>query len=513
MRETLEDVLIVGGGDVGLLTAISLRQFCPRLDVRVVDDFDQEIPQVGKSTYLEIQSLLHNELDVEEPRFIQEVKPIWKASVYFRDWCGRDPFHYPFDSSDVFKGPDVRKTVEHYVYHYDRLANSPDHLTRCGQLVAQGKSPWFHGQNGDLNRYGKCAYHLNTQRFNGFLRNLAEERGVELVDDAITDVETDGSRIDAIHGEDDSYDADLFVDATGFNRVLRSEQDAQFRDFGFPLDAALNVRIENSLDDIEPATAIETGDHGWFWQIDTYDNRDLGYVFGSEYVEEADAIEEFQAYVDRVAPAGADSDVSAEEITRYDFSSGYYERAWIDNCLAIGNAEGFVEPLQSTALTANTSMAVQLAKLLSSRGRRVDDDVVAAFNRTVERSWESIYDFVAVHYKFADGDTQFWEDVTSMEWSPRVDRITEEFDTFGYEWEVERAEGDGLSELTVFSVPDFYAIMRPMGATSAFYESNDFRVENELVQRIEAYYTNVRNTVASQHLTAREFYEGVMGGS
>ncbi|GAB3690345.1 tryptophan 7-halogenase [Salinarchaeum chitinilyticum] len=515
MSEKVEDVLVVGGGDVGLLTALGIRKKLPDVDVRVVDDFGTQVPQVGKSTYLSIQNILHGQLEIEEPEFIAEVKPIWKATVYFRDWCDASEFHYPFDVSDTFKQPQTQNSAEHFFHYYDSLYRSSNHQTRCEQIVTHGKSPWFRDQNGDLDRYQKCAYHLNTRRFNGYLRKLCRQRGVDLVDDEITDVETTGSHVDAVHSASASYDADLFVDATGFNRVLRSEQEeATFRDFEFPLDAAFNVRIDRSLDDVIPATVVETGDYGWFWHIDTYDNRDLGYVFASDYVDDEDALDEFREYVEEVATDDADPDPvgDLEEVDRYAFTSGYYEQAWVDNCLAVGNAEGFVEPLQSTALTANASLSMQFANLLSAHGRIVDDDVRTAFNRAVERTWESIYDFIAVHYKYSYDDTELWREMATREYSDRLDRIAEEFDRYGYDWQIERANEDGLSELTVFTVPDFFAMMRPLGASSVFYDTNEFEVSNELVRELDQFYSQVRKQVTNQHLTVRELYEGVLNG-
>jgi len=221
------------------------------------------------------------------------------------------------------------------------------------------------------------------------------------VDDEITTAETTGTHVDAVHSDTMGYDADLFVDATGVNRVLRSEQDASFRDFGFPLDAAFNVRVDRNLADVIPATVVETGDYGWFWHIDTDDNRDLGYVFASEYVDRDAALAEFRAFVAAVSPLVADEDPvgDADEVDTYEFTSGYYDRAWIDNCLAIGNAGGFIEPLQSTALTANAALAMDFANLLSAHGRIADDHIRGAFNRAVERAWESIHDFIGAHYR------------------------------------------------------------------------------------------------------------------
>ncbi|MUV59337.1 FAD-dependent oxidoreductase [Halobacterium sp. CBA1126] len=512
MDGKVDSVVVVGGGDVGLLTALGVRRMNPSVDVSVVDDFQQEIPQVGKSTYREIQSILHGSLGIDEHQFISEVKPIWKASVYFRDWCDRPSFQYPFDPPDKYPNADTPDAVEHYYYHYDELYDSPDHLTRDEQIVAQGKSPWFYGSDGDLDRYDKVAYHLDTNRFNTYLRKLCHARDVSLVNDEVTAVETTGQRIDRVRSDRCAYEADLYVDATGFNRVLRSEQDVEFREFEFPLDAALNVRVDRSLSEVVPATVIETGDHGWFWQIDTYDDRDLGYVFATEYADEATARAEFREFVADVAPGDADSEtvVDDADVDRYDFDSGYYDRAWVANCLAIGNAEGFVEPLQSTALTANASLAVQFSNLLASHGRVADDDVRDAFNASVRRTWESIHDFVGVHYEYSSGDTPFWEAMESLDVSSRVDQIAEEFDRYGYDWNVDVADPSRLAELKVFALPDFYTVMRNMGATSEFYETNDFDVSDDVADERDRFYRQTEQRVADDHLTVEELYRGIM---
>lgn len=509
MVNTIDDVLIVGGGDIGLLTALSVQKLNPRIDVSIVDDFSRPVPQVGKSTFPKIQNILHGTLEIPEPRFIEEVKPIWKASVYFRDWCDAPEFHYPFDPPQKYPNSDTPDSLEHYYYYYDELYRSPNHLTKCEQIAEQGKSPWHYGSDGDLDRYERAAYHLDTERFNSFLRTICKERGISLINDEITNVSLSGSYLDAVHGESTTYDADLYVDASGFSRILRDEQGVAFRDFDFPLDAAYNVRVERDLADVVPATVVESGEYGWFWQIDTYDQRDLGYVFGSEYVDDQAALAEFLEFVEDVAPPDVDS-IDPDTVERFAFSSGYYGQAWVDNCLAIGNAEGFVEPLQSTALTANASNSVQLARLLSAHGRLDDDALREAYNTTVERTWESIYDFIAAHYYYATGETNLWRAISSMDPSPRLERIIEEFDRYGHDWSSSTATAEDLVELHIFSLPDFYTIMRSMGASSVFYETNDFEVSKQVRRQEDQKYKAIRKEVRESYISAEELYRGVL---
>lgn len=510
MNGKVDGVTVVGGGDIGLLTALLVRKLNPGIDVTVIDDFSRDAPAVGKSTFKSIQNILHGTLDIDERRFIAEVRPVWKGALYFRDWPGRPSFHYPFDPEDKYPDSQTPNALEWYYHHYEELYDSPDHLTKGEATVEKGKSPWFFDQSGDLDRYEKVAYHLNTKRFASFLRTVSRERGISFVDDAITDVETSGSHVDAIRSEKARYEADLFVDATGFTRVLRGAQDAAFRDFGFPLDSAFNVRIERDISDVVPATVVDSGEHGWFWQIDTYDSRDLGYVFSSEHVDDEAALREFFEHIPTVAPDGADPNISEDEVAKYEFSSGYYDCAWIDNCVAIGNSQGFVEPLQSTGLTGNAMAAVKFAEMLSAHGQIVDDDLRDQYNTWVRRVWESIYDFIAVHYRYAIGDTDFWRDVSRKEYSTRVDAIIEQFDRNGFTRDVVPADDDAdLLTLSIFLLPDFYTMMRNLGAESVFYERNDFDVDRAVVRDLDRYYQGIDDEV-DDYLTTQEFYEGIL---
>jgi len=114
-------------------------------------------------------------------------------------------------------------------------------------------------------------------------------------------------------------------------------------------------------------------------------------VFATEYVGEETAMAEFREFVADVAPGHANPETVVDDanVDKYDFESGYYDRAWVQNCLAIGNAQGFVETLQSTALTVNVSLAVRFANLLSLHGRIADGAIRAAFNESVRRTWSS----------------------------------------------------------------------------------------------------------------------------
>jgi len=475
MGDEVSSITVVGGGDAGLLAALALRKVNPDLDIAVVDDFREPPTEVGQGTFQSIVPLLHDVLGIDEGRFLREVKPVWKASSYFRDWCGYDPFHYAFDIRSVKPEPDDPNSVESLYHYYE----TGDMSTPAEGLVEHGKTPLVYSPSQDSYvMYPNMAYHLSVGRFNEFLRTLCEERNVPLVDDRITDVETtaDGGRIEAVHGASGAtYEADLYVDSTGFKRLLMGELDAAYRSFDIPLDTAVRAAADRPIEDIVPATVLETGEHGWFWQIDTYDARSLGYVFSSDHVSDEDALAEFRAH--------RDEDLG--EVDYYRFDSGFYEETWVGNCVATGNAQGFIEPLQATSLTTHLNTALRLSRRLAARGRINDAGFRESYNRYVRGSWNSVYDFISIHYRFADGDNGFWEEMQSIPISDRVRDYIDYYDANGFElFDSELVTEEGSQRgMLAFPTSSLYFVMRHMGAESSFYEDNDFTVSDEVKER------------------------------
>jgi len=498
--EVIEDVTVVGGGDAGLLAALALKKVNPGVRVAVVDDFEDDLPRVGKSTYSVMLEVLHNTLEIPRERFLEEVRPVFKGAVHFRDWGDAPEFFFPFDLQVKFPAVDDPDAADTYARLYEAVVDGEQFRTVGQELAARDRTAYRYDPRQD--GYDDVAYHLNTDRYNAFLRTLCRERGIALVDDRIVEVETEGARIETVRGREQAYDADLYVDATGFARVLKGEQESDFLEFDLPVNAAFHAQVERDLDDVHSATVVKGGDYGWFWQIDTYDCRDRGYVFGADYVDYDDALDEF---LDEVA-----GDVDRAAVDTYRWNPGYHEEAWEANCVAIGNAQGFGEPLQSTGLTANAQCAVNLANLLAAHAQVNDAPLREAYNAWVANAWESIADFVTVHYLYAGGDTEFWRDAQRLERSARVERIVEQFDETGFDTRVEPSStAEGVERPVIFRPFNFYYVMRTLGETSEFYESHDVDPSDDVVESLEREFATVEDRVDG-FVDHAELYRGVL---
>ena len=489
----IEAVTVVGGGDAGLISALTLDSVNSDVDVTVVDDFDEGIPEVGKSTISYIQHTLHDVLGIEKARFISEVKPVWKASVFFTDWCGRGPFHVPFDDLTLPPAEPGCRRFEELYYRYE----SDDFRTLGVEIAERGVSPFVElREDGFFRTYDHVAYQFGTGRLNDFLREVCRERGIELVDDEVTDVRVEDGRIARVAGEERAYDADLYLDATGFERLLMRRLDNGYEAFDFPLDSALVAKADVDLSEIVPATVVDSGEYGWFWQIDTWDWRDMGYVYSSEHASREDALAELVET--REAPIDEDS------VKEYHFDSGHYRDAWVGNCVAVGNALGFVEPLQSTALTLNAILTEKLAELVADHHGINHRGVRDIYNDYARSKWENVYDFVSVHYRYADGESEFWEDMRSVNDERRLEKYVGAYRENGFNSHTELDNKHG-SNPQLFNQYIFYRLLRALGVESEFYERIDVEVSPEVRQDVEREREQIRAD-AERHLSYEQVY-------
>ncbi|MDB6071899.1 MAG: rebH 2, partial [Verrucomicrobiales bacterium] len=197
--------------------------------------------------------------------------------------------------------------------------------------------------------------------------------------------------------------ADLFVDASGFrSELLGRAMGEEYLSFEKSLfcDRAVIAGWPRTNEPILPYTVAETMDAGWCWQIEHENWINRGYVYSSRFISDEDALAEFRQKNPKIA--------NDPRVVR--FRSGRHRRHWVGNVVGVGNAVGFVEPLEATALQVICLESSTLADTLKDSLREPNDSLRDLYNTYNSRQWEDIRDFLAVHYAFNNRvDTPFWK--------------------------------------------------------------------------------------------------------
>ena len=395
-------VAILGGGSAGFLAALALKSRLPALRVQVIRSREIGIIGVGEGSTPVLTRFLHDYVGIRPKQFFDIAQPTWKLGPRLL-WGPRPAFNYTFSHAQlVAKARALPKMKA--AYCRDEMENedpfsalmSHDRLFERG---ADGR-PVFHSN---------VAYHFENEKFVRFLEEYAGSIGVAILEDTVTSVEQDeggGGGIAALRlGSGGRLAADLYVDASGFASVLLGgalrEPFISFNKSLFCDRAVAGGWDRNDPEDqtIKPYTTCQTMDCGWCWQIEHENRINRGYVYCSAFIPDEDAEREFRA---------KNPKVGATRIVR--FVSGRRSNLWVKNVVAVGNAGGFVEPLEATALGAIASQARTLADTLIESDGNVSEVARAGFNQLHARAWDDIRDFLAIHYKFNTRlDTPFWQ--------------------------------------------------------------------------------------------------------
>jgi len=391
-------VLILGGGSAGFLVGLTLRARNPQLPVTVLRSKDIGVIGVGEGTTALVLQHLHGNLKIGLREFFRDAEPVPKLGLRSINWGPRQFYDYNFAHHYGIRYHAVPRETGFYAEEDlsdSSLFTALMSRNRCCLRGADGQpqvSPFW-------------AYHLENKQFVALLERYARQAGVAILDDTVVHVIRNEAGIESLRLESgNAATADLFVDCSGFaSMLLGGTLEEPFVSYARSLfcDRAVVGGWDRSAGEpIQPYTVAEGMNAGWCWRIDHEARINRGYVYSSAFVSDAEAEAEFR----RKNPK-----VQATRLVM--FRSGRYQRAWVKNVVAVGNAVGFVEPLEATAIGAICGMSQNLAEMLGVCGGEIEPSMVALFNRFTARQWDQIRDFLAVHYRFATRpDTPFWQE-------------------------------------------------------------------------------------------------------
>jgi tryptophan halogenase len=408
---SLQGIVILGGGTAGWMAAAILAR---RLGVacgaiRVIESPEIGIIGVGEATIPPIR-LFNQALGIDEAEFLRQTQGTIKLGIEFRDWSrlGHDYFH-PFGSH----GTSVEQISLHQEWLKFRSLGQPQSFGEYSlNTVAAGlgRVPALEASEDALSPVFAYAYHFDAALYAEYLRGYAQARGVVRLQRKVTEVELRGADgfIRALHLDDgERIEADLFIDCSGFRGLLiEGALKTGYEDWTgwLPCDRAVAVPCE-SAGALTPYTRSTARAAGWQWRIPLQHRIGNGYVYCSRFLSDDEATGTLLANLDGAAHA-------APRLLR--FTTGRRKKFWNKNCIALGLASGFLEPLESTSIHL---IQRGLTHLLNLFPDRTCAPVLAdEFNRLAINEYEHIRDFLILHYKAnARDDARLWRYCRAMD--------------------------------------------------------------------------------------------------
>lgn len=400
-------VSIVGGGTAGWLTAAYLaRALGAGVAVTLLESPEIGTIGVGEGTFPTIRETLRF-LGIDEAAFVRAAGATFKQGVRFTGWQpdhdgAPHSYFHPFDAPFQPEPGLVADWLRH-----DETVRAPfaEAVTIQHQVAAARRAPKQPGE-GDFTGPLTYAFHFDAVRLAALLAERARTLGVRHLSGRLHDlVLAEDGTIARVESDSGTLTADLYVDCTGFRAELIGRlPGARFHSVADQLftDRALTCKLPYAAPDapIESATVATAHAAGWLWDIGLAGARGIGCVYASRYLDDAGAEAVLAHYLGR--------DLAELAPRRIAFAPGWQERAWIGNCVAVGLAGGFLEPLESTGVVLIEAAAAMIAELLPPRGPV--DRGAARFNALMAERYENIAAFLKLHYCLSRRPEPFWRD-------------------------------------------------------------------------------------------------------
>ena len=406
-------VVIVGGGTAGWMTAAAMARLTDAgVSVTLVESEEIGTVGVGEAT---IPSLLdfNRFLGIDEDAFVRATAATFKLGIEFVDWARiGDRYIHPFGTH----GRDVQGVKFHQLWlRQSRLDGAQADVgplsdyclsavaARLGRFTRPSPNP------ATVLSSLSYAFHFDASLYARFLRGLAEDGGVVRVEGKVATVDLDPETgfIRAVELTDGRrIDGELFVDCSGFRSLLLGTTlEVPFTSWQqwLPCDRAVAVPSA-STGRLLPFTRASAEAAGWRWRIPLQHRVGNGHVYASAFCSDDDAT--------RAVLSGLDGAPLAEP-RQLRFTAGVRERLWERNCVAIGLAGGFLEPLESTSIHLIQSGIARLMSLFPDSGFSPVER--AEYNRLLCTEYEQVRDFIILHYHAtARDDSDFWNHCRTM---------------------------------------------------------------------------------------------------
>lgn len=286
-----KNIVIVGGGTAGWLTALYLNKFCKESKVTLIESTKIGILGAGEGSVPVFVEFL-NKVDIDESEFISKTNATYKLGVHFRDWNQPNTYYNHYFSEK-----------QSYSFHFD------------AKLVAE------------------------------FLKEKALQRGILHMDANVYNFRKDSNNDvnGVVLDSDEIIECDFLFNCMGMNNnLLNRAYELDWKSYNdyLTVNSALPFALPIDVSSKYTDTKSIAMKYGWMWQIPLQNRMGCGYVYDDNYINEIEAKKEVEEYLGH--------EINTNRIIK--FKSGAYSSPWVHNVIFVGLSMGFIEPLEATSI-------------------------------------------------------------------------------------------------------------------------------------------------------------------
>ena len=427
-------IVVVGGGSSGWMTASWLNKFVPNSEITLVES--PAVPRigVGESVTVHLTEFIRV-LGIDEHHFMFHTGSVYKYGNNFINWLQgkgeNELFTFAFNKSkshlysSPYKGVswedhrDVRVDETRLTDYWLELfkqgktdRNFSKNFTAWTSFTEELKAPFVDGVSYLPKNDLAWAYHINTERFADYLKEfVASPGGVVHKVAHIKQIVKTGQRIEKIIFDDDTnLTADLYVDCSGFHRVLVKEFDnVQWKWYENNVADSAYVC---QLDYIDPEkemvnyTKSIAMNKGWCFDISLFHRRGTGYIFSNDFISDDEVLAEYRSKI-LTKPKF--------EPRRIKWDKKRMLNPGFGNVCAIGMTIGFVEPMEANMLGVISNSAWELTHVLEDHNFDISNINWTKYNTKIGHTFDDVADFILVHYTLSPRtDNEYWEEMRSI---------------------------------------------------------------------------------------------------
>jgi tryptophan halogenase len=413
----VKNFVVVGGGTAGFLTALYTRKMFPNDEVTVIHSKDIGVLGAGEGSSPNLVELF-DYLEIPIDYLIKKTKATIRNGTKFSNWSNEgDTFYTDFAKTIDQINPyhmnstiNFREFMGPSIYDIVTICNDSDTNSLKKLIDEKNKVYFMHNSKIDLNlvpfyefqRFSKFGINFDAKLMASVLEQISNDRNINVIDGKVKDFMlndlNDVTKV--IMENEETIDVDFIFDCSGFARLLIGKlykTDWISYSDRLPVDRAIAFFLEidkNNIPTYTNATALE---YGWMWQVPLQHRYGCGYAYDSSYLSEEDAKKEVEEKI------GQEINI----VKSFNFNPGVYKEIWKNNCLSIGLASGFLEPIDATSLSQVVTL---LENFFLLKHKIFDNNDVSKkeINDYYVNQSSSMSDYVQMHYLTNKTNSEFW---------------------------------------------------------------------------------------------------------